>query len=78
MVAKLLAVVGTGITLIGVAFLLALAIQMGFFGPVARVTSGAMLAMGLVGAVFAVPLLAFINAFVQALQAKVPDEEMRA
>ena len=35
-------------------------------------------AMGLVGAVFAVPLLAFINAFVQALQAKVPDEEMRA
>lgn len=49
-VAKILAVVGATITLIGVAFLLALAIQMGFFGPVARVTSGALLAMGLVGA----------------------------
>lgn len=47
-VAKVLAVVGTGITLIGVAFLLALAIQMGFFGPVARVLSGAVLAVGLV------------------------------
>lgn len=49
-VARLLAVVGTGITLIGVAFLLALAIQMGFFGPVARVTSGVVLAVGLVAA----------------------------
>lgn len=47
-VAKILAVVGTGITLIGVAFLLALAIQMGFFGPLARVLSGAALAVGLV------------------------------
>lgn len=47
-VAKVLAGVGAGITLIGVAFLLALAIQMGFFGPVARVVSGALLAAGLV------------------------------
>nr|WP_257909456.1 DUF2339 domain-containing protein [Janibacter limosus] len=50
LVAKLLAVVGTAITLIGVAFLLALAIQMGFFGPLARVLSGALLAIALVGA----------------------------
>lgn len=49
-VSRLLAVVGTGITLIGVAFLLALAIQMGFFGPLARVVSGALLAAGLVAA----------------------------
>lgn len=48
MVARLLAVVGTGITLIGVAFLLALAIQMGFFGPLARVLSGVALAVVLV------------------------------
>ncbi|NYF97856.1 DUF2339 domain-containing protein [Janibacter cremeus] len=48
LVARLLAVVGTGITLIGVAFLLALAIQMGFFGPLARVVSGTLLAAGLV------------------------------
>ncbi|WP_338750083.1 DUF2339 domain-containing protein [Janibacter alittae] len=47
-VARLLAVVGTGITLIGVAFLLALAIQMGVFGPLARVASGAVLATALV------------------------------
>lgn len=46
-VPKVLAVVGAGITLIGVAFLLALAIQMGFFGPLARVLSGAALAAGL-------------------------------
>ena len=46
-VAKVLAVVGAGITLIGVAFLLALAIQMGFFGPLARVTGGALLAVAL-------------------------------
>lgn len=50
LVAKVLAVVGTAITLIGVAFLLALAIQMGFFGPLARVLSGALLALALVGA----------------------------
>lgn len=50
LVAKILAVVGTAITLIGVAFLLALAIQMGFFGPLARVVSGALLAVALVGA----------------------------
>ena len=47
-VARLLAVVGAGITLIGVAFLLAMAIQLGFFGPLARVISGALLAAGLV------------------------------
>lgn len=46
-VPRLLAVVGAGITLIGVAFLLALAIQLGFFGPIARVTSGILLAVGL-------------------------------
>lgn len=33
-------------------------------------------ALGLVGAVFAVPLLAFANAFVQALRAKGPGEEI--
>lgn len=53
-VAKILAVVGTAITLIGVAFLLALAIQMGFFGPLARVLSGAALAAGLVVAALVV------------------------
>ncbi|KRE36035.1 hypothetical protein ASG73_15370 [Janibacter sp. Soil728] len=50
LVAKVLAVVGTAITLIGVAFLLALAIQMGFFGPLARVLSGGLLAIALIGA----------------------------
>lgn len=49
-VARLLAAVGAAITLIGVAFLLALAIQLGFFGPLARVISGALLAVVLVGA----------------------------
>lgn len=47
-VSRVLAVVGAGITLIGVALLLALAIQMGFFGPLARVLCGAVLAAGLV------------------------------
>lgn len=50
LVSRLLAVVGAGITLIGVAFLLALAIQMGFFGPLARVVTGGLLALGLVTA----------------------------
>lgn len=54
LVARLLAVVGTGITLIGVAFLLALAIQMGFFGPLARVISGVLLAALLVTAAIVV------------------------
>lgn len=47
-VAAVLAAVGAGITLIGVAFLVALAIQMGIFGPLARVLSGAALATVLV------------------------------
>lgn len=49
-IAALLAVAGAGITLIGVAFLVALAIQLGIFGPVPRVVAGALLAAGLVGA----------------------------
>lgn len=49
-VARVLAVVGAGITLIGVAFLLVMAIQMGFFGPLARVLSGALLSAALIGA----------------------------
>lgn len=49
-IAKVLAAVGAGITLIGVAFLLAIAIQAGYFGPLARVLSGAVLAGVLVGA----------------------------
>lgn len=49
-VARLLAVVGAGITLIGVAFLLAIAIQAGIFGPLARVLSGAVLSAALVAA----------------------------
>lgn len=49
-VARLLAVVGAGITLIGVAFLLAIAIQAGIFGPLARVLSGAVLSAALLGA----------------------------
>ncbi len=48
--ARLLAVVGAGITLIGVAFLLAIAIQAGIFGPLARVLSGAVLSAALLGA----------------------------
>ncbi|WP_343895050.1 DUF2339 domain-containing protein, partial [Janibacter melonis] len=48
-VARLLAVVGAGITLIGVAFLLAIAIQAGIFGPLARVLSGAVLSAALLG-----------------------------
>ncbi|GAA1257375.1 hypothetical protein GCM10009633_31010 [Janibacter melonis] len=47
--ARLLAVVGAGITLIGVAFLLAIAIQAGIFGPLARVLSGAVLSAALLG-----------------------------
>lgn len=49
-IAKALAAVGAAITLIGVAFLLALAIQLGFFGPLARVISGGLLSLALVGA----------------------------
>lgn len=54
LVSRLLAVVGAGITLIGVAFLLALAIQLGFFGPLARVISAGLLAAGLVTAAIVV------------------------
>ena len=53
-IAKVLAAVGAGITLIGVAFLLAIAIQAGYFGPLARVLSGAALAVALVAAALVV------------------------
>ncbi|WP_084342617.1 DUF2339 domain-containing protein [Janibacter corallicola] len=49
-VVRTLAVVGAAITLIGVAFLLAIAISIGIFGPLPRVLSGALLAVGLVAA----------------------------
>ncbi|GAB3107830.1 DUF2339 domain-containing protein [Janibacter alkaliphilus] len=49
-IATVLAAVGGAITLIGVAFLVAIAIQMGLFGPAARVIAGGLLAAGLVGA----------------------------
>lgn len=42
-VAKVLALVGAGVTLIGVAFLLVLAAQYGYFGPEARTVSAALL-----------------------------------
>lgn len=42
--------VGASVTLIGIALLLALAIQAGYFGPLARVVTGAVLAAALVGA----------------------------
>ncbi len=47
-VQRVLAVVGAAITLIGVAFLLAIAISIGIFGPLPRVISGALLAVALV------------------------------
>ncbi len=47
-VVRILAVVGAAITLIGVAFLLAIAISIGIFGPLPRVISGALLAVVLV------------------------------
>ena len=47
-VAKVLGAVGAVVTLIGVAFLLAIAIAAGIFGPVPRTVSGALLAAGLI------------------------------
>ncbi|MGV8909823.1 MAG: DUF2339 domain-containing protein [Propionicimonas sp.] len=51
---RLLALVGAGVTLIGVAFLLILAAQYGMFGPLARTLSAAALAVVLVGLAFVV------------------------
>ncbi|SEL83886.1 DUF2339 domain-containing protein [Rhodococcus maanshanensis] len=50
MVSRVLAVAGAAVTLIGVLMLLVLAAQAGFFGPVARVTAGAVFSVALVGA----------------------------
>lgn len=47
-VARALAIAGAAVTLIGVALLITLAVQLGLFGPVARVSAGAVLALGLV------------------------------
>ena len=49
-VSRILGVVGAVVTLIGVAMLLAIAIAAGIFGPVPRVVSGALLAVGLLAA----------------------------
>ena len=48
-VTKVLAVAGAVITMAGVAMLLVLAVQQGWFGPEARVAAGALLAVVLVG-----------------------------
>jgi uncharacterized membrane protein len=53
-VPKLMALVGAAVTLIGVAFLLVLAAQMGFYGPEARTISAAVLAGVLVWLAFVV------------------------
>lgn len=50
MVAKVLGAIGAVVTLIGVAFLLAIAIAAGIFGPGPRTVAGALLAGGLVAA----------------------------
>lgn len=52
--AKVLALVGAGVTLIGVAFLLVLAAQYGMFGPEARTVSAALLAAVLIALAFVV------------------------
>ncbi|WP_072713654.1 DUF2339 domain-containing protein [Rhodococcus rhodnii] len=49
-ISRILAAAGATVTLIGVVMLLVLAAQAGFFGPVARVASGAVVAVALVGA----------------------------
>lgn len=49
-VSRVLGVIGAVVTLIGVAMLLAIAIAAGVFGPVPRVVSGALLAVGLLAA----------------------------
>ena len=48
--ARLLAVTGAGVTLLGVVLLLVLAASRGWFGPEARVVLGAVVGLGLVGA----------------------------
>ncbi|PTR37178.1 putative membrane protein DUF2339 [Rhodococcus sp. OK611] len=50
MVSRVLAVAGAAVTLIGVLMLLVLAAQAGFFGPVARVSAGAVFSVALVAA----------------------------
>ncbi|EME16614.1 DUF2339 domain-containing protein [Rhodococcus triatomae] len=50
LVSRVLAAAGAAVTLIGVVMLLVLAAQAGFFGPVARVVSGAVLSAALVTA----------------------------
>ncbi|UGT70598.1 DUF2339 domain-containing protein [Nocardia gipuzkoensis] len=49
-ISRILALAGVGVTLIGVAMLLVLAAQAGFFGPVPRVVAGAVFSVALVGA----------------------------
>jgi len=49
MVVRLLGVAGAGVLLIGVALLLAYAVQHGYLGPVARVAGAGVLAVGLIG-----------------------------
>ncbi|WP_246351138.1 DUF2339 domain-containing protein [Nocardia barduliensis] len=49
-ISRILALAGVAVTLIGVAMLLVLAAQAGFFGPVPRVVAGAVFAVALVGA----------------------------
>lgn len=52
-VARVLSAVGAGVLLIGVSFLLVLAVQNGYFGPVPRVVAGSVVALALltIGAV---------------------------
>ncbi|MGK8485241.1 DUF2339 domain-containing protein [Nocardia asiatica] len=49
-ISRILALAGVAVTLIGVAMLLVLAAQAGFFGPVPRVVAGAIFSVALVGA----------------------------
>ncbi|UAK35504.1 DUF2339 domain-containing protein [Nocardia asteroides] len=49
-ISRILALAGVAVTLIGVAMLLVLAAQAGFFGPVPRVVAGAVFSAALVGA----------------------------
>ncbi|WP_083880946.1 DUF2339 domain-containing protein [Nocardia araoensis] len=49
-ISRILALAGVAVTLIGVAMLLVLAAQAGFFGPVPRVLAGAVVSAALVGA----------------------------
>lgn len=49
-VSRVLAVAGAALTLAGIVLLLVLAAQAGYFGPVARVAAGAVIALALIGA----------------------------